>query len=49
MKDCNLDQISEDVKFIKSALCGDEYNKTGLIQSIGQMPNFKAKIVSAMQ
>lgn len=34
MKECDLDDLRSDVKEIKHALLGDEFNKNGIVQRV---------------
>lgn len=34
MKECDLEDLRSDVKDIKNALLGDEFNKNGLVQRV---------------
>lgn len=34
MENCNLNELTSDVKEIKTALIGDEFNKNGLVQQV---------------
>lgn len=38
-----LDEIQNDLKQIKTALLGDEYNSNGLIQRVGEVEEYQKK------